>query len=192
MIGACKRPTAAVAATLPKVLRFESPKKAVTPSNMSSGREVSFMEPVEKLEGKCFDEVGEKHMDGANVVEPVDVDAVKSPVVMDKFDGDFSDVALVMDGATPERQWTEEEIAALKPEQCKDVFKVPGSFNEAWNRPCPSNRRSGEMVLERRLPRWSSIKFGSWSRDLQCQKEESQSRANGCWKSREMVPSDAD
>ena len=70
VIGACERPTAAVAATLPKVLRFESPKKAVTPSNMSSGREVSFMEPVEKLEGKFFDEVGEKHMDSANVVEP--------------------------------------------------------------------------------------------------------------------------
>ena len=46
VIDTCERPTAADAATLPKVLRFESPQKAVTPSNMSSGREVSFMEPV--------------------------------------------------------------------------------------------------------------------------------------------------
>ena len=42
----------------------------------------------------------------------------------------------MIDGATPERQWTEKEIAALKLEQYKDVFKVPGSFDEAWNHPC--------------------------------------------------------
>jgi hypothetical protein len=34
-----------------------------------------------------------------------------------------------------------EEIAALKPEQCKDVFKVPGSFDEAWNHPCPFQQK---------------------------------------------------
>jgi hypothetical protein len=73
VIGANGRPIyAVVAAAPPKVQRLISPKKAATPSNKSSGREVSFMEPVEQLEGNFEFEVGEKHLDSANMVEPAD------------------------------------------------------------------------------------------------------------------------
>jgi hypothetical protein len=78
------------------------------------------------------------------VVEPADLDAatvLQSLAMIDKFEGDFADVALVMDEATPEKQYTMEEIAVLKPEQYEDLFKVPGSFDEAWNHPCPFQQK---------------------------------------------------
>ena len=119
--------------------RLGSPRKAVTPSNKSSGREVSFVEPVEETGGNNFElEADGEHLDSANVVEPADLDAVsvlQSLVMIDKFDGDFADVALVMDEEViPGKQWTEEVMAAVSIEH---GFKVPGSFDEAWNHPCP-------------------------------------------------------
>jgi hypothetical protein len=88
--------------------RLGSPRKSVTPSNKSSGREVSFMEPVEQPGGIFESEAGrEKHLDSASVVEPADLNAATVPqslAMIDKFDGDFADVALVVDEATPEKQ----------------------------------------------------------------------------------------
>ena len=75
--------------------RLGSPRKAVTPSNKSSGREVSFVEPVEESGGNIFElEADGEHLGSANVVEPADLDAVsvlQSLVMIDKFDGDFAD-----------------------------------------------------------------------------------------------------
>ena len=39
-----------------------------------------------------------------------------------------------MDEVTPEKHWTEEDVAAVSFEH---GFKVPGLFDEAWNHPCP-------------------------------------------------------
>ena len=89
---------------------------------------MSFVEPVEQSVGNFESEAEERHLASANVVEPADMDTatvLQSLVMIDKFDGNFADVALVMDGATPEKQWTEEEIAAVSFEH---GFKVPGSF----------------------------------------------------------------
>ena len=61
--------------------RLGSPRKATTPSNKSSGREASFMEPVEQPGRDVESERGrEKQLDAAHVVEPADLDAVQCPV----------------------------------------------------------------------------------------------------------------
>ncbi|MGL5936443.1 MAG: hypothetical protein ACRCZI_12580, partial [Cetobacterium sp.] len=75
-------------------MRLGSPRKSVTPSNKSSGREVSFVEPVEEFGGNFETEADKEHLDSANVVEPANLDAVsvlQSLVMIDKFDGDFAD-----------------------------------------------------------------------------------------------------
>jgi hypothetical protein len=48
-----------------------------------------------------------------------------------------------------------EEIAALKPEQYKDVFKVPGLFDEAWNHPCPFQQKMWRAGFRKEIAKLS-------------------------------------
>ena len=39
---------------------------------------------------------------------------------------------------------TEEQINSLSPEQYKDHFTVPTTYEEAWNHPCPFQQKNVE------------------------------------------------
>ena len=96
---------------------------------------------------------------------------MQSLALIDKFEGDFADVALMMEAGRVSPDLTEEEMAQLKPEQYRDVFEKPNKFNEAWNHPSPFQRKRWREGILKELRKmiehkvWVKVKRSSIPRD---------------------------
>ena len=103
--------------------------------------------------------------------DPESANVLQSLTLIDKFQGDFADVALMMEAGRVSPDLTEEEMAQLKPEQYRDVFEKPTKFDEAWNHPSPFQRKLWREGIVKELKKmeehrvWVKVKRSSIPRD---------------------------
>ena len=72
------------------------------------------------------------------------------------------------------------------------MFKVPGSFDEAWNHPCSFQQKKWRDGFRKEVAKMDQHKVWKLVKRSSMLKGRKPIKSNGCWKSREMVPSDAD
>ena len=99
--------------------------------------------------GRENEQANEPNPDVANILAML--------TMIDCIDGDFGDVALntMIQGMD---NLTEEDMEKLKPEQYKDAFKKPMTFDEAWNHPSPFQRKRWREGIIKELKKMESIR----------------------------------
>jgi len=88
-----------------------------------------------------------------------DVHATMAYLAMcSKYD-DFSEFAMMaIEKYDLKVSLTQNQFSTIPQEQCKDYFTVPETFTEAWNHPCPFQRKLWRDAMQKELDKMESNK----------------------------------
>jgi len=96
---------------------------------------------------------------GATATDLGDAHAAMACLAMcSKYD-DFSEFAMMaVEKYDLNVSLTQDQFSTISQEQCKDYFTVPETFNEAWNHPCPFQRKLWRNAIQKELDKMESNK----------------------------------
>jgi len=121
------------------------------------------LDPIEGLDGDAT-QANEnvrvtRSRKGATTVDLGDAHATMAYLAMcSKYD-DFSEFAMVaVEKYDLNVSLTQDQFSTIPQEQYKDYFTVPETFNEAWNHPCPFQRKLWRNAIQKELDKMESNK----------------------------------